>query len=326
VMREKVWQESDAGSNVSAEGGLLDGVLSAIPEPFFVYDEDGTYLDVLGGSDRTKYHDAAHLKGKNVHEVMPAVLADLILNKVRESIAADKVITCEYAVNPSDIDGYEGTPGPTGLRWFEAHISPVRPVPGEKRKVVWIAFDITDYKETMEQLNRQREQLDILSRTDPLTGLLNRRSFFEQAQFRILTVKMEKKAHIWLMMLDLDHFKLINDRFGHHVGDECLKVFAGNLQSFVGTSMIIGRLGGEEFGIITTAETHAEAYAQAEDIRQKTAGTYVQVDAIEIRLTVSIGLTRLEYAEKDIIEGLKRADDMMYRAKKAGRNQIYFAQ
>jgi PAS domain-containing protein len=144
VMREKVWQESDAGSNVSAEGGLLDGVLSAIPEPFFVYDEDGTYLDVLGGSDRTKYHDAAHLKGKNVHEVMPAVLADLILNKVRESIAADKVITCEYAVNPSDIDGYEGTPGPTGLRWFEAHISPVRPVQGEKRKVVWIAFDITD--------------------------------------------------------------------------------------------------------------------------------------------------------------------------------------
>ncbi|NQT61131.1 MAG: GGDEF domain-containing protein [Bacteroidetes bacterium] len=310
-------------SNVLNENNLLEGVLSAVPEPFFVYDEDGTYLDILGGMDRNKYHDARHLIGRKMHDVMNIKLADRLLRKIKQAVETGSLVTFEYAIDPREISGYEGQPGPTGMRWFEAHISPVFAEPGEKRKVVWIAFDITRLKNAFETLDLQSRKLREIARIDNLTGLLNRRSFFEIAHLEIKRVRVESKfnSQSFVMMMDLDHFKQINDKFGHHAGDNCLRYFAKTLKTCLRNNDAIGRLGGEEFAVVITGSDIETAKSLAERIRQTTEGSIVPFQDSTISFTVSIGITMLGEAEDDISEALKRADRVMYRAKKEGRNR-----
>ncbi|MBC8452228.1 MAG: GGDEF domain-containing protein [Spirochaetes bacterium] len=305
---------------------LLNGVLSAVPEPFFVYDEEGTYLDILGGMDRNKYHDARHLIGQRMHDVMNRKLADRLLRKIKLAIKTESLVTFEYAIDPKDIFRYEGQPGPSGMRWFEAHISPLAAAPGEKRKVVWIAFDITRLKNAFERLDQQSRQLREMARIDTLTGLLNRRSFYEMAYLEIERFRAEKRAGFssgfFVMMMDLDHFKQINDNFGHYAGDTSLRHFSKTLKTCLRSNDVIGRLGGEEFAIIISGERINTAESLAERIRQTTEDTKITFQDLTISFTVSIGITQLGEKENDIIEALKRADQAMYRAKREGRNRI----
>ncbi len=304
------------------ENTLLEGVLSAVPEPFFVYDEDGTYLDVLGGMDREKYHDARHLIGKKMHEVMSIKLADTLLDKIKQAVETQLLVTFEYSIDPSEISGYEGQPGPTGLRWVEAHISPIATERGEKRKVVWIAFDITKLKNAFETLDRQSRQLRKMARVDTLTGLLSRRSFFELAYLEMKRVREEKDSQIFVIMMDLDHFKQINDNFGHHAGDNSLRQFANTLKICLRSNDVIGRLGGEEFAVVLAEANIKSVKSIAERIRLKTEESKTFFHDSAVTVTVSIGISKLGEDEDDITEALKRADRAMYRAKKEGRNRI----
>ncbi len=308
------------------ENTLLNGVLSAVPEPFFVYDEEGTYLDILGGMDRNKYHNASHLIGQKMHDVMNTKLADRLLRKIKLAIETESLVTFEYAIDPKDISGYEGQPGPSGIRWFEAHISPLAADPGEKRKVVWIAFDITKLKNAFEALDQQSRQLREISRIDNLTGLLNRRSFYEMARLEITKFRAEKISGscsgFFVMMMDLDHFKQINDNFGHYAGDNSLRYFAKILKTCLRSNDVIGRLGGEEFAIVMSGDCIDTAESLAERIRQATETARISFQNSTISFTVSIGITQLGDDEDDIIEALKRADQVMYRAKREGRHRI----
>lgn len=305
------------------EESLLRGVLAALPEPFFIYDEEGTYIDVLGGIDRRKYHDARHLIGRKVEEIMPAEPAALIREKIREALETGTVITCEYSLDPNEMEVYAGRPGPMERRWFEAHISPVQNSGGTLKTVVWMAFDITAHKTMLRQLREKQEKLNRISRIDSLTRLLNRRSFFLEARSAIQSCRKRKGPPLWLMMLDLDHFKQVNDQFGHYVGDKCLREFARILAKAAPQEALIERLGGEEFSIITPEAEASAINSKAEHIRAVTENTLVVFDHIELRLTVSIGVTRIHDDEDDIIEGLRRADAKMYKAKETGRNRIY---
>lgn len=313
-------------SNVLNENILLDGVLSAVPEPFFIYDEDGTYLDILGGVDRNKYHDARHLIGQKMHDVMSTTLADRLLRKIKQAIETESLVTFEYAIDPRDISGYEGQPGPTGIRWFEAHISPVAAELGEKRKVVWIAFDITELKNAFETLNIQSQQLREMARIDNLTGLLNRSSFYEMAHLEIEKVQNKKGfnscSQVFIVMMDLDHFKQINDNFGHHAGDTSLRYFAKTLKNCVRNNDAVGRLGGEEFAVVVAGASIEAVKSLAERVRQITENSRIQFQNAAISFTVSIGITMLAEDEDSIAEALKRADRVMYRAKFEGRNRI----
>ena len=310
------------------ESGLrepnLRGVLAAVPEPFFVYDEDGIYLEVLGGSDRKKYHDARHLIGKRMHDVMPVKLADYMLMKVRETLESGEVNICEYTIDPREVTGYDGKPGPTERRWFEAHISPIPQYRygAGKRAVVWIAFDITELRRSLDKLERQRRRLHEQARRDALTGLLNRRSFFMKANSLIVSSAGIHGAAVWVLMIDIDHFKQINDTYGHHTGDFCLKTIASLMAREVRKEDALGRLGGEEFSIVILAEGEQDAGELAERIRGSIELQRVLFSEHRIELTASIGLSIVAPGENDIGEALRRADKAMYRAKAAGRNQV----
>jgi diguanylate cyclase (GGDEF)-like protein len=156
--------------------------------------------------------------------------------------------------------------------------------------------------------------------TDVLTGLLNRRAFLEAA-INLSAQQEKKNAQVTLMMFDLDHFKSINDRFGHAVGDDALKTFAASASASLRTNDIVGRLGGEEFAAIVAAGSDIGARI-AERVRAGFETVGVEISGHQIGATVSIG-TATAAADRHSVEWLiARADAALYAAKKGGRNRV----
>ena len=172
-------------------------------------------------------------------------------------------------------------------------------------------------------LEEKTLQLQQQSRTDPLTGLFNRRHFEELFQLA-LGICVRQNSSITLMMIDIDHFKAINDSSGHLAGDEYLKLVGTVLlRVFRRDTDIIGRFGGEEFVIVLVDKEPANAASLAESFRQEVADSVLTFKESEIRSTVSIGLTScLPGAGISLTELLEDADQALYAAKNGGRNRL----
>jgi diguanylate cyclase (GGDEF)-like protein len=162
-----------------------------------------------------------------------------------------------------------------------------------------------------------------VANTDHLTGLLNRRAFMERAR-QLGTQQGERGEPLTLMMFDLDHFKLINDRFGHAMGDEVLRVFARVASGNMRANDIIGRLGGEEFAAIVP-EPMEFASRIAERLRIGFEAAGVTVGKHAVGATVSIGAATSYEPVTDIDALIIRADAALYSAKRAGRNRLHTA-
>lgn len=128
---------------------ISSAILSSIPEPFLVIDENGYYVKIIGGVDRNKYQDGQHLIGKRIHDVMDATLADSYLEQIKKAIQSETVTYYTYQLSAKEVKGSETLPGPGGAQWFEAHISPVKKIHGRPRMVVWVAFNITESKKIL---------------------------------------------------------------------------------------------------------------------------------------------------------------------------------
>ena len=171
------------------------------------------------------------------------------------------------------------------------------------------------------ELERANQQLALLANTDGLTGVANRRYFLER-----LEQEMErgKRYHspLVLGLMDVDHFKQINDQHGHQAGDEVLKALSELTVSLLRANDLVGRLGGEEFAILMPESDQEVGAIVSERIRAELAVTPIQTVAGPLSVTVSIGVTQA-YPEIDSGESmLRRADSAMYRAKSAGRNRV----
>ena len=176
-------------------------------------------------------------------------------------------------------------------------------------------------EETARKLKIANENLEVLAATDSLTGLSNRRHFMEQglAEF---SRAMRTKLPFALLALDIDHFKRINDRYGHPLGDEVLKRFAAVASVQLRPTDHIGRVGGEEFVILLVDTNEEEAFLIAERIRRGVENIRIPVDGGEIGVTVSIGLSEFSPDSGQLETLLSRADESLYRAKQQGRNRV----
>ncbi len=156
---------------------------------------------------------------------------------------------------------------------------------------------------------------------DPLTGLANRRSFMEEAE-RLTERHRSHPKPVTVLLMDMDHFKSINDRFGHAIGDQVLEVFAETVRQSVRSSDLISRLGGEEFAAVLYDISREKAFAVADRIRTSFAQAALEVDDHPIAATVSIGLAHCELEAFDLGELLAQADRALYVAKERGRNRV----
>ncbi|MBV9347868.1 MAG: GGDEF domain-containing protein [Pseudolabrys sp.] len=173
-----------------------------------------------------------------------------------------------------------------------------------------------------------KERTELRHRTaamvDPLTGIANRRSFLHDAAL-LAKKHMAAPKPTAVMLIDLDHFKSINDRFGHAVGDRVLEIFADTARQSVRASDLVGRLGGEEFATVLHDTPSERAHAVAERIRLAFADATKNVDGHPICATVSIGLVNSHSPILDVPALLAQADQALYFAKERGRNRVEVA-
>lgn len=175
-----------------------------------------------------------------------------------------------------------------------------------------------------EELRQQKEAAELTARVDPLTGLASRRAFTEKAEIEMLR-SSRYGAPLSLIMIDLDHFKAINDNHGHPTGDAVLVSFARTLTQVVREVDVIGRLGGEEFAVLLPDTGAAEAVQAAERMRQAVAGSSLYVRGQQLSYSASFGVAAFDQTELSLSEFLTRADAALYRAKAEGRNRVALA-
>lgn len=193
-------------------------------------------------------------------------------------------------------------------RHVQTYAGPV--VMNGKRLMLGIIHDITEQKQLEQELKQQALQ-------DPLTGLCNRRQFRQLAQNAHTQAERYGKEYS-LLLIDVDHFKSINDRYGHHIGDEVLILLARTLSFRVRESDSVCRWGGEEFVILLPQTNLEGALLMAESLRD----TIEQMDCPDLpHVTVSIGAAHYKPGE-DVDSLFNRVDDAMYFAKASGRNRV----
>ena len=173
-----------------------------------------------------------------------------------------------------------------------------------------------------------KERTELRHRTaamvDPLTGIANRRAFLYDAGQMAKRHAVNPKPTA-VLLIDLDHFKSINDRFGHALGDRVLEMFTDSARQSIRSTDLLGRLGGEEFAAILYDTTPDKAFAAAERMREGFARIAQDVGGRPVCATVSIGLVHCEEAVLDVPELLAQADQALYFAKENGRNRVEVA-
>ena len=179
----------------------------------------------------------------------------------------------------------------------------------------WIFHDITPQKE-------REFQLEVLASTDALTGISNRRAFLNRLQIELDDIHKGLTPCSALIMLDIDHFKAVNDTYGHAIGDLVLKHLVKILSEHMGKNDLLGRLGGEEFVILLSNTNAIKAFERAEFFRESIISNPAIVANIGmISFTVSLGVYMLKQPEDSIENSLERADSALYFSKRNGRNR-----
>lgn len=180
-----------------------------------------------------------------------------------------------------------------------------------------------DLNAKQEELERSNAELERLATTDELTGVCNRRRFLEIAEHELRAAHRYGRA-LSLIMFDLDHFKRINDHYGHQCGDTVLTAAAETAGAWLRETDCLARYGGEEFAVLLPESARSEAEAVAERMRDALARLTVAWDGDQLSLTASFGVTSLVEEDRDIDQLLERADRALYEAKGAGRNRCVY--
>jgi diguanylate cyclase (GGDEF)-like protein len=170
------------------------------------------------------------------------------------------------------------------------------------------------------ELRRANKKLLEISTIDYLTNLSNRRHFFDIGIKAFHLAKREKND-LSIICIDIDFFKQINDNYGHHIGDEILKLIANKMSKCVRKSDILARTGGEEFTILLNNTNENSAFILAEKLRNIVETSSYKNDEIDVKITISLGISQLKDDDEDLDSIILRADRALYIAKKDSRNK-----
>jgi diguanylate cyclase (GGDEF)-like protein len=227
----------------------------------------------------------------------------VVIEDIKQQFSSGKVLTVEYRlILPTN-----------QIHWVQCRYIPLVVEEGAPvQKVEGILVDITDRKE-------REEEITYLAYHDQLTGLPNR----SKLQTDFTSLLAEKEDRVYLIFIDLDEFKTINDTFGHVLGDQLLQIVAKRLKNCIREKHIISRISGDEFVVVISGVTMLQVTTIAKRIKTTLSTPYL-IEDNEIVITTSIGIYRYSDKEDNLNEMIKRADFAMYRVKKQGKNDFCF--
>ena len=201
--------------------------------------------------------------------------------------------------------------------WFDVNIVPLLGDDGQIKYFTSIGRDLSRYK----KIERQLANMALF---DSLTGCLNRAAFMQHANKEFARAQRYHRP-LSVVMIDIDHFKLINDKYGHAAGDNVLQIFVEAIDEEIRTTDILGRIGGEEFALLLPDTPLNSAFHLAERVRKRITKYPYLAGEFLIEVTASLGVTLLFDTDPDFTQVMERADKALYTAKHAGRNQVKLA-
>ncbi len=287
---------------VSFQEALFD----TLPIPIFARDKSGGFVTCNKAYERYFGILRVDMIGKTVFELFPPELAQCYFDADQEVLAGSGAKTYEVEVIRAD----------GGLRRVVIDKACYRDATGQMAGIVGTVVDITD-RETMEH------ELWRLATTDPLTGVGNRRHFLTIAEAEVGRVRRHDRP-LSVITFDLDHFKLINDGYGHGVGDDAIRAVADTCTAILRDIDVIGRMGGEEFAILLPESDLDAALEVAKRLHECIGAIALVTDKGKLGLTASFGVTQVHEDDADIDIALRRADAALYEAKEGGRNRVVF--
>ena len=181
--------------------------------------------------------------------------------------------------------------------------------------------DVTGLSDAMTAVRKARDEAQLLAATDPLTGVMNRRAFVDAAE-RTVAQAIRHDRPCSLLTFDIDRFKIVNDSFGHQVGDEVLRTLVGMCRQTLRESDILGRLGGDEFSALLPETPRPMAAITAERVLAGLVAEKLEVEGQKVTISVSIGVTALDESCRTVDALLSRADQALYEAKRLGRSRV----
>lgn len=198
---------------------------------------------------------------------------------------------------------------------------PLTDTSGEIGQIAIVIYDATETAIGKQELESANDELAKLSRIDRLSGLNNRGYWEECLQSEFDRFKRTGQP-VSLLMFDIDHFKKVNDSYGHQAGDEVIRQTAKILRKSIRKTDIAGRYGGEEFVVLLIDTECENATLFAERLRKNIADSTVTYDSEDIKYSVSLGLTQLGRDVRDYTQWLEQADQALYYSKEHGRNRL----
>ena len=305
------------GESFPGELAILRTVMASVPDLIYVKDEQSRFLmanqgtaEVMGASS------GQELRGKTDFDYFPTEMAAGFYQDEQKVIQTNvPLLSQDEHIREND----------GKVRWLLTTKVPFRDAEGKTIGIIGIGRDVTALKETEAELKRARENLHFKATHDSLTSLLNREAILDMLG-REIARSTRENGRTAVLLADLDHFKSINDQFGHPIGDEVLRETARRFLRAVRTYDLVGRLGGEEFLVILGGCAAKEAMVRADQLRRSIEASPISTACGPIPLTISIGvLPAREWGYPPREDVLRQVDVALYAAKADGRNRCRLA-
>lgn len=214
--------------------------------------------------------------------------------------------------------------GVTDYMYQNTTFIPVVSSSGAVENLAIIVYDVTDTATSKLELREANDQLALMSRTDGLTQMMNR-AYWEEMLAKEFLRQQRHSRELSLIMLDIDHFKNINDSYGHQVGDDVIRAVARVILDNSRVTDFCGRYGGEEFSLVLIDSDEQSSYQLAERLRKKIEQTAVAAATGDIFVTVSLGVSGWKPEMNEYVQWIEAADQALYESKRNGRNRTTLA-
>jgi diguanylate cyclase len=261
-------------------------------------------------------------KGRNLFDLFPELPKDWLMHKVNsvKLLNIRSFMSWEQRPYLFKFKSYRPITGREPYMYQNVTIAPLVSSDTEVNHIAIIIYDVTDMAANHKGLINANEELEKISRTDRLTGI-NNRGYWEECLLQEFRRFQRYKTTCSLVMFDIDHFKNINDSYGHPAGDEVIRQVALTTLSNLRLTDIAGRYGGEEFTVILSNTDEKSAVVFCERIRKHIEALEVTYEDQIIRFTISLGVSQALESTASYTDWISQADQALYISKQDGRNQ-----